>query len=183
VRNSRHKNSAYRHHCAAARASHEDLGCVRLVLLESPLDHVGNGVAVATALVGQCLLAADVPAGPGVGRAGVDDDEAILLRKSLIWATGIVCLSSAAAVVNRNNDTGRSCELLGHVDVERSLGWSVAKGGHLLEAARGDCALSEGGRGGNREKACEKCEKTHRDYSLNVFLLAKRTKSRVSATA
>jgi len=68
--------------------------------------------------VAEGLFAAHIPAGTLVGRAGVDDDEAILLRQCVVWAAGVVCLRSASAEVNGNDDSRGRSELLGNVDEE-----------------------------------------------------------------
>lgn len=87
----------HRHHGARAGSSHEDLGGIRIVLTDGPGHHVGDGVAVSSAVMGQSSLRADIPAGPAVGALGVDDNEAILLCQLCIGRSGVVCLGGASA--------------------------------------------------------------------------------------
>ena len=94
----------YCHHGTAARASNEDLLRICLVLLERPLDHVGNGVGVSATFVTEGLLAAHIPAGAGMRGTGVDDNEAILLRQRLVRAAVEVCLRCTSAVMDGYND-------------------------------------------------------------------------------
>jgi hypothetical protein len=117
-----------------------------------------------------------------VRRAGVDDDEAMFLREVLVRAALVVCLGGAAAVVNCNDDAGRSSKLLGHVDEETGLGRGVAERSDLLEASGGNGALSESGRGRDREEAGEKAEKTHVVSRLDVGRICLQTRPRVAGT-
>lgn len=133
----------YGHHGTAAGTSDEDLGGVGLVLLECPLDHVGNGVAVSSSLMAQGSLAADIPALALVRRLWVDDDEAILLRKLGVRAASVVGLRSTGAVVDSNDNSWRCRKLLGHVDVETGLGGCSTKRGNLGESARCHGTLAE----------------------------------------
>jgi hypothetical protein len=157
----------YCHHGTTARACDKNLGGIRLVLLQSPLNHVCNGVAVTATLMSQCLLAANVPAGARVGRAGVDDNEAILLGKGLVRAASIVRLCGTTAVMNGYNNTRRCGELLWHIDVEGGLGWGVAERCDLLEATRCHCTLSNSGSSGDGKVARKEGEETHCDGSFD----------------
>ena len=82
----------YGHHSATAGTGNEDLGSIRFVLADSPLDHVGNGVAVSSTLVAKRRLAANIPASTLMRGRWVDDNEAILLRQRLVRAASVVCL-------------------------------------------------------------------------------------------
>lgn len=126
-----YKGLTYCHHGTAAGASDEDLLGICLVLCQSPLDHVCNGVAITATLVFQGLLAANVPAGSRVRRARVDDNKAILLGKSLVGTAVEVCLRRSSAVVDSHNDTRRRSELLGYVDVEACFGRGISEGSDL----------------------------------------------------
>jgi hypothetical protein len=79
------------------------------------------------------LPAADVPASTGVRRAGVNDDEAVLLREGLVWTAIVVCLGGSRAIVYGYDDTRRDSELFRHIDVEGCSGGSRTKRSHLRE--------------------------------------------------
>lgn len=153
----------YGHHGTTAGSGHEDLVRVDLVLSLGPLDHVCNGVAVATSVVGQSGLAANVPAASGMGRAGVDDDEAILLGELGVGAAVVVGWSRASAVVNSNDHTGASSKLLGHVNVEASLGRSGAEAGDLGQSTWCRRTLSDSGGRHDGQAGDESREETHNE--------------------
>ena len=85
------------HHGTRARSGDEDLAGVHLVLLGSPVDHVGDRVAVTTTVVGQSSLGADIPASSAVGAFGVDDNEAILLSQLSVRGASVVSLGGTSA--------------------------------------------------------------------------------------
>lgn len=165
-RRAEYEIKAYRHHATAAGSSNEDLCSITLVLVQGPFDHVRNRVAVTTTLMAQSLPAGDVPTCSRMRRAWVDDDEAILLSKSLVRAAIIVLLCSSSAVVNGDNHTGRGSELLRDVDVEGCLGGSIAKRCDLGKRARCWCTLAQHGCCSHRQIARQKCEKTHDAVSM-----------------
>ena len=144
----RFKSKTYRHHRTTARASYENLASIRLVFLQSPFDHVCNSVTVSTSLVAQCLLAANIPTCSRVRRTWIDDNEPMLFGERRIRAAAVVCLSGTSAVVNSNNDAGRCSKLLGHIDIETSLGRGTAERRDLGKSAWCWCALSDSGSGG-----------------------------------
>jgi hypothetical protein len=117
--------------------------------------------------MGQRLLAANVPASSRMWRAGIDDNEAILLGKGLVGAAVEVGLCGSRAVMNRYNDTGRRSKLLRYVDVETSFGRSSAKVGDLRQAAGCWRTLSKSGGGSDREVAREESKETHRVVSTD----------------
>lgn len=67
------------HHAARRRAHDVDLFLVALVLVERVRDHGHDAARVAARAVRQAGRAVHVPAVVHVGRAGVDDDEALLV--------------------------------------------------------------------------------------------------------
>lgn len=162
--------TTYSHHGTTAGSRNEDLGSIDLVLGDGPLDHVRDGAAVAAAVVGQGGLAADIPAGSRVGRAGVDDNEAILLCKLGVGAAGVVGLGGTSAVVDSHNNTGLGRKLLGHVDEESSLGGRGAEVGHLGEGSRCNCALGNRGGGSRRhgKNGSDSSEETHGERVTRV---------------
>jgi hypothetical protein len=89
--------------------------------LEGVSDHVGDRVAVAAAVVGEGLLRRNVPAGAGVGRLRVDDDEAVLLGQLGVRSRLEVRGAGTLAVVDGNDDSGLGGELVGDVDVHLGL--------------------------------------------------------------
>jgi hypothetical protein len=150
----------YCHHGTTARTSNKNLFGVRLVLRQGPLDHVGNGVAVTPTLMCQRLLAADVPASSFMWRAGIDDNEAILLGQSRVGSVVEVGLCCSRAVMNRYNDTGRRSKRLWLINVETCFGRS-SEIGNLGQAAGRWRALSETDGGGDGEVAREGGEEAH----------------------
>jgi hypothetical protein len=112
---------AYGHHSARAASSDEDLAGVTVVLLESVSDHVGDRVAVAATVVGEGLLRRNIPAGAGVGRLRVDDDETVLLGQFGVRSRLVVRGASSLAVVDGNDDSGLGGELVRDVDVHLGL--------------------------------------------------------------
>lgn len=119
---------AYGHHGAGAASSDEDAAGVSLVLAESVGDHVGDGVAVAAAIVSQGGLGRDIPASALVRRLGVDDDEAVLVGELGVRRAGVVSLGSTGAVVDSNDDGRLRSKLVGHVDVHLRLSLDVSIG-------------------------------------------------------
>lgn len=97
-------------------------------------------------------------------RAGVDDDEAVLLSEASIRAAGVISLCSTSTVVNGYDDAGRSCELFWYVDVETSLCGSSPERCDLRERSRYRCTLSQGGCGRQREVACDEYEEAHSGF-------------------
>lgn len=82
--------SAHSHHSTRRRARDENLGRVGLVSLQGIANHVGDAVAVGAAIVSHGSFGADVPASSTVGTLGIDDDEALLIRKLGIRRTLVV---------------------------------------------------------------------------------------------
>jgi hypothetical protein len=85
-----------------------------------------------------------------MGRAGVDDDEAVLLRERRIWAAVVVGLGSTSAEVDSYDDTRRRGELLWDIDEEACFGGRIAEACHLRQGAWCYCTSTEGGRCGDR---------------------------------
>ena len=109
------------HHCAGGGAGYVDARAVALVFGECVGYHVGDGVAVAAAVVGQGGLGGDVPAGAAVGRRWVDDDEAVLVGEFIVWGLVGVAWSGTLAVVDCDNDWRLGGELRWDVDVHLGL--------------------------------------------------------------
>ena len=170
--------TTYGHHGTTAGSRNEDLGGIDLVLGDGPLDHVCDGAAVAAAVVGQGSLAADIPAGSGVGRAGVDDNEAVLLCKLGVGAAGVVGLGGTSAVVDSHNNTGLRRKLLGHVDEKSGLGGCSAEVGHLGKGSRCNCALGDRGGGSRRhgKNGGDSSEETHSERMTRVDVRRMRCK-------
>lgn len=154
------KAVTYSHHSTTAGASNKNLGRVCLVLLERPLDHVGNGVGVSATFVTEGLLAAHIPAGTRMGRTGVDDNEAILLRQRLVRAAVEVCLRCASAIMDGDNDSRGGSKLLRNVDVEACLGRCVERG-YLRKSTRSDSTFADGCGCGYGQEARDKGKETH----------------------
>lgn len=87
------------HHCTGAGASYENLAGIAVVLIQGVCDHVGDGIALTAAVVGESGLRRDIVAGALVWRLWVDDNEPILISQLSIWRASVVSLSSATAVV------------------------------------------------------------------------------------
>jgi hypothetical protein len=121
------------HHGARAAARDEDLARVALVRRERVVDHAGDRVAVAAAVVRQRRVRRHVPAGPGVRGFGVYDDEALLVGELCVRRPGIVPLRGAGAVVDGDDDGRRVGELGGHVDVHLCVGRVGPEVGDLLQ--------------------------------------------------
>lgn len=119
---------AYGHHGAGAASSDEDAAGVSLVLAESVGYHVGDGVAVAAAIVGQGRLGRDVPASALVRGFRVDDDEAVLVGELGVRRAGVVGLGGAGAVVDGNDDGRLRSKLVGNVDIHLRLSLDVSIG-------------------------------------------------------
>lgn len=90
----------------------------------------------------QSRFAADIPTRARVRRAGVDDDETILLCKSRVGTTVEVGLRSAGAVVDRDYDARRCSEFLGDVDVEAGFGGCATERCDLRKGTGCWCALA-----------------------------------------
>jgi len=111
-----------RHHRAGARARDEHAACIALVLAEGPADHVGDGVAVAAAIVREGSGGRDIPAGAGVRGLGVDDDEAVLVCEAGVGCSGVVGGGGAGAVVDCDDDGRVGGEFVGDVNVHLCAG-------------------------------------------------------------
>ena len=177
---SNYNMSPYSHHSARAGAGDEDFACVRGILADRVRDHVGNGVAVAAAIVGERRLGRDVPAASRVGRRRVDDNEAILVRQLGIWRARVVSLSGASAVVDGHNDWGLGSKFGRDVDEHLRFGSIITevrdlgKSGTLLDQRQTGCTADE------RESAGkERCTHLERDRSKEGR--GKRWQKRVAA--
>lgn len=128
------------------------------------MTYVGNGVTVASTVVGERGRRRDIPASAAVGRLGVDDDIAVCLSQLGILSALVVGRSSATAVVNGDDDGGLGGELVGNVDVHldaRGVGTEVGdllEGGTLddLGSAREGGAEGQKAGGDGRELHCRR---------------------------
>lgn len=128
------------HHSPGRGAGDEDLGRVGAVLLDRVLDHGGENLGVAAALVGEGLGRRDVPAVEVVGGAREDGDEAVLLRQGVVlgllgvsWsittaAVELHCSPSALFLTSRSNtyredDSWLGCEFGWNIDIHLEICW------------------------------------------------------------
>ena len=95
--------------------------------------YIGNGVAVASTVVGEGGIGRNIPAGTVVGRLGIDDNVAICLSQRGILGTSVVGRSRAGAVVNSNDDGGLAGEVVGDIDVHLDARGVGAEVSDLLE--------------------------------------------------
>ena len=72
--------------------------------------------------MGKSGVGVDIPASSRVGGIGIDDDEAIRVRKIMVLSTRVIGLSSACAVMRRNEDRRRTCKPIGVVDKHANFG-------------------------------------------------------------
>lgn len=68
------------HHGTGAGAGDEDLAGVGTVLVDGIGDHIGDGIAVASTVVGERGRRRNIPASAAVGRLGVDDLNQMLIE-------------------------------------------------------------------------------------------------------
>lgn len=159
VRGTGWERGTYGHHASGRRSGDEDLGGVGLILVDGPLDHVGNGVGVTAALMREGLPGADIPAGARVGRARVDGNEAVLLSKSPVRRVVEVGLAGSGAVVDCDNDAWRCGKIPRYVDVEACSGGPDAA--DLGELSWGGSTLPEDSCRCHGQAAGEDGEETH----------------------
>ena len=116
------------------------------------MTYVGDGVAVASTVVGERGRRRDIPASAAVGRLGIDDNVAICLSQLSILSALVEGLSSAGAVVDGDNDGGLGSKLVGDIDVHLDARGVGAEVGDLLERSALDDLGSarEGGADGHK---------------------------------
>lgn len=113
---------AYGHHGSRATARNENLLSITRVLLQSVLHHVSNTVAVAASIMRQSRLGRNIPATTLIRRLGINDNKPMLVGEFGVGRAGVIGVSGAGAVVDRDDDGGLVGEGVRDIDVHFCLG-------------------------------------------------------------
>lgn len=139
------------------RTSNEDASRIDIPGTNGIRDHVRDRVGVSSPVVGERSLGGDVPACARVRRAGVDDNESVLICELGVRRTGEVARTGDRTLVEGDDESGIRSDSRRLVDVETDIRRVGETGGDLLE--RRSQPLLNAGAGGEAGERCEEeCE-------------------------